>query len=119
VVLTDEVGVGFQIADQRVILSEGEVALFDWVLDEAFDVFEPAGAGLERLLASGVDGGGRVLFNQIAKSHDGSKRLGSSPINGRLSPLAAGFAEQRRPFYPPSARGEHRSAHSSDAQECG
>jgi hypothetical protein len=28
VVVTDEVGVGFQIADQRVILGKGEVALF-------------------------------------------------------------------------------------------
>ena len=116
VIVTDEVGIGSQIADQRVILSEGEVALFARFTDEAFDVFEPAGAGLQRLLASGVDGGGRVLFNQIAKSHDGSQRLGSSPINAGLRPLAAGFAEQRRPSYPPSAGGEHRSAHSGDAQ---
>jgi hypothetical protein len=116
-VVADEIGVGFQIADQRVILSEGEVALLVWVTDEAFDVFEPAGAGFQGLLASGIDGRGRVLFNQIAKSHDGSQRLGSSSINGRLGPLAAGFAEQRRPFCPPSAGGEHWSTHSGNAQK--
>ena len=98
------------------IVGEGEVALFAGFTDEAFNVFEPASVGLQRLLASGVDGGGRVLFNQMAKSHDGAQRLGSSPINAGLRPLAAGFAEQRRPSDPPSAGGEHRSAHSGGAQ---
>jgi hypothetical protein len=45
-VVADEVGVGPQIADQRVILGEDEVALFVRFADEALDVFEPAGAGL-------------------------------------------------------------------------
>ena len=67
-------------------------------------------------LASGVDGGGRVFFDQIAKSHDGSQCLGSSPINAGLRPLTAGLAEQRRPSYPPSAGGEHRGAHSGDSK---
>jgi hypothetical protein len=114
--ITNEVGVGLQIADQRVILGEGEVALFAWFADEALDVFEPPGACLQGLGASGIDGGGRVFFNQIAKSHDGSQRLGSSPINGGLGPLATGFAQQRRAFYPPSAGGKHRSAHSGDSK---
>ena len=114
--LADEVGVGLQIADQRVILGEGEVALFAGFAEETLDVFEPPDAGLQGLLTSGVDGGGRVLFSQIAKSHDGSKRLGSSPINAGLRPLAAAFAEQRRALHPPPAGGEHRSAHPGDAQ---
>ena len=46
------------------ILSEGEVALFARLADEAFDVFEPPDAGLESLLTSGVDGGGRVLLRR-------------------------------------------------------
>ena len=45
-VVADEVGVGLQIADQRVILGEDEVALFARFADEALDVFEPADAGL-------------------------------------------------------------------------
>jgi hypothetical protein len=84
----DELRIGSQVADQRVIMGEGEVALFARFADEAFDVFEPASVGLERLLAGGVDGGGRVLLNQMAKSHDGSQRLGSSPIHAGLRPLS-------------------------------
>jgi hypothetical protein len=53
-VLADEVGVGLQVADQGVILGEGETALFGRLAKEALDVFEPPDAGLEGLLASGV-----------------------------------------------------------------
>ena len=58
----------------------------------------------------------RLVTRVLGLPHDGSQRLGSSPINAGLRPLAAGFAEQRRPSYPPSAGGEHRSAHSAGAQ---
>ena len=98
------------------ILSEGEVALFARLADEAFDVFEPPDAGLESLLTSSFDGGGRVLFSQTAESHDGAQGLRSSPIKAGSRPLAASFAEQRRAFNPPPAGGKHRSAHSGDAQ---
>ena len=85
------------------VVSEGEALLLAWFTEEAFDVFEPASADLECFLAGGVDGRRRVLFNQMAKSHDGSQCLGSSSIHAGLRPLAAGFAEQRRAPDPPSA----------------
>ena len=56
------------------------------------------------------------FLNQIAKFHDGSKRFGSSPIKGGLGPLAAGFLEQRRPFYPPPVGGRYWSAQAGGAQ---
>ncbi len=52
----DELRVGSQVADQRVMVGEGEVILLVWFPDEPFDVFEPANAGLKGLLAGGVDG---------------------------------------------------------------
>jgi hypothetical protein len=83
--------------------------------DEAA-MFAPAGAGFEGPLASGVDGGGRVVLEQIAKSNHGFERLGSSPINGGSRPLAAGFARRCRPFHPLSVGGEHWSAHFGDSE---
>jgi hypothetical protein len=45
----DELRIGSEIADQRVIVGEGEAILLAWFTDEAFDVFESASAGFQRL----------------------------------------------------------------------
>ena len=67
-VVVDELGISFQVPDKRMALGECKAGLLVWFADEALDVLEPPGAGLECLGASGVDGGGRVLFDQIAKA---------------------------------------------------
>jgi hypothetical protein len=41
----DELRVGSEIADQRVMVGEGEALLLGGFTEEAFDVFEPASAG--------------------------------------------------------------------------
>ena len=52
--LVDELGVDFQIADQGVALGKAEVALEGLFADEPLDVFEPVGAASNRLAAGRV-----------------------------------------------------------------
>jgi hypothetical protein len=77
-VAVDEVGVGFQVADERVGFGEGQVALFARLrrlAKERPDVAQTPQAAGQGLGAGGIDGGARVLFAQVAQAHDASQRF--------------------------------------------
>jgi len=68
----NKVGVDCQIADERMVLGEGQDFLFTLLADQAAKIFKAVGAGLERLGAGTVDRSCRVLLEESAHAHDGT-----------------------------------------------
>ena len=85
--VVNEVGVGFQIADQWMALGEAESALFGLFTNQSANVFEPMGAGLECLGAGGIQAAAGVLLNQAAEAHNRAQRLRHRVRRGHSVPI--------------------------------
>ena len=62
-VVTDEIAVDAQIADQRMALRKAKAVLFGVIAQEPLNVFDSVRAGFERLDARRIEGDGGMLFD--------------------------------------------------------
>ena len=76
--LVNKVGVDAQIADEGVVVGEGEDFLLSLLDEQPPKIFKSVGAGFERLGTGAIDGVRRVILNQAAQAHNGTQRLGST-----------------------------------------
>ena len=70
--LVNKVGVDAQIADEWVVVGEGEDFLLSLLAEQPPKIFKSVGAGLERLGTGAIDGVRRVILNQAAQAHNGT-----------------------------------------------
>ena len=76
--LINKIRVDGQIADEWMVVSEGEDFLLSWLAEQPTKIFKSVGASFERRGAGGIDGVHRVILNQAAQAHNGTQRLGST-----------------------------------------
>ena len=70
--LVNKVGVDAQIADEWMVVGEGEDFLLILLAEQPTKIFKSVGASFERRGAGGIDGVRRVILNQAAQAHNGT-----------------------------------------------
>jgi hypothetical protein len=70
--LVDKVGVDAQIADEWMVVGEGEDFLLSWLAEQPPKIFKSVGASFECLGTGVIDGARRVILNQAAQAHNGT-----------------------------------------------
>ena len=76
--LVDKARVDRQIADEWMVVSEGEEFLFSLLAEQPAKIFKSVGASFERLGTGSIEGCRRVIPNQAAQAHHGTQRFGST-----------------------------------------
>src|ERR1700757_2463672 len=99
-VLVDEVGVGFQIADQRMALGEAEGRLFVLLAYESANIFESVSTTLNGFGAGGIQSHCGVFLDQLTQTHNRAQRLWTTSIEGGSSPITARLTQYGSPVDP-------------------
>src|ERR1700757_4321113 len=100
VILVNEVGVGFQIADQRMALRKAEGGLFGLLADEPANIFKPVSTALNGFGAGRIQSHCGVFLDQFTETHNGAQRLWATRIEGGSRPVTAGLAQHRSTIDP-------------------
>ena len=107
--LINKIRVDGQIADEWMVVSEGEDFLLGLLANQPSKIFKSVGAGFKRLGAGGIDCASRVVLDQSTQAHNGTQRLGSSCVKGALSPESAFLTQNRGSANPITAGTDDRS----------